>query len=263
MLRFCVNITTMYQEFPFLARFGAAAGDGFKAVEIQSPYASSVEDCVAAQRKAGVEVVLINSPAGDAAKGDRGIAALPDRVEEMKAGIETAKRYAAALGAKRMHLVAGKLEPGADLKAARDTFLENIRRAARAMADIGLIVCLEPINTWDIPGFFLSRPAEALALIDDCGEKNVALQYDFYHMQRMQGELTPTFERLLPRIAHVQFADTPGRHEPGTGEINHASIFACIERSAYTGWTGAEYTPRPGRPTAETLDWYAPYRGGR
>lgn len=260
MLRFSANISTMYQEIPFLQRFGAAAGHGFKAVEIQYAYAFPVEDVVAAQKKAGVETVLINSPAGDGAKGDRGIASLPDRVDEMKAGLETAKRYAAALGAKRMHLVAGRHTPGADLKAARDTFLENIRRAARAMADIGLTVCLEPINTWDIPGFFLSRPAEALSLIDECGEKNVALQFDFYHMQRMQGELIPSFERLLPRIAHVQFADTPGRNEPGTGEINHASIFAAIERSAYSGWTGAEYTPRPGRRTAETLDWFEPYR---
>jgi hydroxypyruvate isomerase len=259
MLRFSANISTMYQEIPFLQRFGAAAGHGFKAVEIQYAYAFPVEEVVAARQKAGVECVLINSPAGDHAKGDRGIASLPDRMEEMKAGLETAKRYAAALGAKRMHLVAGRHDPGADLKAARETFLENIRRAARLMADIGLTVCLEPINTWDIPGFFLSRPAEALSLIDECGEKNVALQFDFYHMQRMQGELIPSFERLLPRIAHVQFADTPGRHEPGTGEINHASIFACIERSAYTGWTGAEYTPS--RPTGETLDWFAPYRG--
>jgi len=259
MLRFSANISTMYQELPFLQRFGAAAEHGFKAIEIQYAYPFPLDEVVAAQKKAGVECVLINSPAGDTDKGDRGLASLPDRVDEMKAGIETAKRYAAALGATRVHLVAGKHPPGADLKAARMTFLENIRRAARAMADIGVTVCLEPINTWDIPGFFLSRPAEALALIDECGEKNVALQYDFYHMQRMQGELIPSFERLLPRIAHVQFADTPGRHEPGTGEINHASIFACIERSAYTGWTGAEYTPS--KPTGETLDWFQPYRG--
>ena len=259
MLKFAANISTMYQELPFLQRFGAAATHGFKAIEIQYAYAFAVEDCLAAQKMAGVECVLINSPAGNTEKGDRGIASLPDRVEEIKTGIETAKRYAAALGAKRVHLVAGRHDPGADLKAARETFLENIRRAARSLADLGVIVCLEPINTWDIPGFFLSRADEALKLIDECGEKNVALQYDFYHMQRMQGELIPSFERLLPRIAHVQFADTPGRHEPGTGEINHASIFAAIERSAYTGWTGAEYTPS--KPTGETLDWFQPYRG--
>ncbi len=259
MLKFSANISTMYQELPFLQRFAAAAGHGFKAVEMQYAYAVPLEDILAAQTKAGVECVLINSPAGDQARGDRGIASLPDRVDEMKAGIETARRYAASLGARRLHLVAGRHDQGADLKAARDTFLENIRRAARTLADIGVIVCLEPINTWDIPGFFLSRTDEALKLIDECGEKNVALQYDFYHMQRMQGELIPTFEKLLPRIAHVQFADTPGRHEPGTGEINHASIFAAIERSAYTGWSGAEYTPS--RPTGETLDWFAPYRG--
>ncbi len=217
MLKFSANISTMYQELPFLQRFAAAAGHGFKAVEMQYAYAVPLEDILAAQTKAGVECVLINSPAGDQARGDRGIASLPDRVDEMKAGIETARRYAASLGARRLHLVAGRHDQGADLKAARDTFLENIRRAARTLADIGVIVCLEPINTWDIPGFFLSRTDEALKLIDECGEKNVALQYDFYHMQRMQGELIPTFEKLLPRIAHVQFADTPGRHEPGTG----------------------------------------------
>jgi hydroxypyruvate isomerase len=258
MLRFSANISTMYQELPFLQRFAAAAADGFKAVEIQYAYPFPLADVVAAKEKAGVECVLINAPAGDHAKGDRGLASLPTRVDEMKTGIETAKRYAAALGAKRLHLVAGRHAPGADLKAARDTFLENIRRAARAMADIGLTVCLEPINTFDVPGFFLSRPAEALALMDECGEKNVGLQFDFYHMQRMQGELIPSFEKLLPRIAHVQFADTPGRHEPGTGEINHASIFAAIERSGYTGWTGAEYTPS--KPTGETLGWFAPYK---
>jgi hydroxypyruvate isomerase len=256
--RFAANISTLFSELPPLERFGAAAAAGFAGVEMQYPYALDIDDLVRARDKAGVDFVLINTPAGDPAKGDRGIAALPDRVDEMKAGIERARRYAEKLGVRCMHLVAGRPAPEVERARARATFLDNMRRAARAMAEIGVTTCLEPINTFDVPGFFLSRPDEAIALIDACGEKNIALQFDFYHMQRMQGELIRTFERLMPRIAHVQFADTPGRHEPGTGEINFASIFATIDRSGYGGWVGAEYNPS--RPTAETLDWLRPYR---
>lgn len=258
MPRFTANISTLFTELPPLARIGAAAEAGFPGVEMQYPYALEIDELVRARDKAGVQFVLINTPAGNTAAGDRGIASLPDRVAEMAEGIERTRRYAEKLGATRVHIVAGVPGPSVEYARARETFLANVRKAARALADIGATVCLEPINTFDIPGFFLSRPDDAIALIDECGEKNVGLQFDFYHMQRMQGELIKTFERLKPRIAHMQFADTPGRLEPGTGEINFAPIFAAIDRSGYGGWVGAEYNPS--RPTAETLEWLKPYR---
>lgn len=256
MPRFCANISMLFAELPLLERPGAARAAGFEAIEIQFPYEVPLDTFAAAVERAGVTIVLINFPAGDPQKGDRGLGALPGRVGEFRAGVETARRYAERLGVKRINLLAGVPGPSG----ARETLLENMRYAARSVAELGITVCIEAINSRDVPGFYVNDPDQAIALLDEAGEPNLALQYDLYHMQIMRGDLIPTVERINDRIGHMQFADTPGRHEPGTGEINFPNVFAALDRIGYAGWIGAEY--RPSRSTAESLGWFAPWRNG-
>jgi len=259
MLRFCVNISTVFTELPLLERFAAARKAGFPAVEMQWPFEAGVDDLARAYERAGLEAfVLMSFPGGDRAKGDRGLGALPDRVDELAKGFDLTRRYAERLGAKCLNLLSGCPAPSVDPARARATLVENVRLAARAMRDIGAQVILEPINHHDVPGFFVSRVDDALAILDDVGEPNVGLQFDFYHVERMGHVLLATYEAALPRIAHIQFSDCPGRQEPGTGHIKFPDVFAAVERSAYKGWTGAEYFPK--RPTPETLGWFEPYR---
>ena len=258
MLRFCVNISTMFTELPLLERFSAAKAAGFPAVEMQVPFEAGAEDLARAKEQNGLGFVLLSFPSGDRDKGDRGLGALPDRVDELGKSFDATRRYAERLGASCINLLPGCPGPAVEPARARATLVENFRRAARAVRDIGARVILEPINNLDIPGFFVSRVDDAISILDDVGEPNVGLQFDFYHVERMGDPLLATFERALPRIAHVQFSDCPGRQEPGTGRIDFPDIFAAIERSAYGGWTGAEYFPK--RPTPETLGWFAPYR---
>lgn len=248
----------LFGELPLLWRPQAARAAGFEAIEVQFPYEMPLDDFAGAVDKAGLQVALINFPAGDATKGDRGLGALPARREEFRAGVELAKRYAARLGAKRINLLAGVPGPDVSDETARATLIDNLRFAAAAVADIGATVCLEAINTRDVPGFWLNDADPVIALIDESGVQNAALQYDLYHMQIMRGDLIPTLERIAPRIGHIQFADTPGRHEPGTGEINFANVFAAIDRVGYTGWVGAEY--RPAGRTIDGLSWFAAWR---
>jgi hydroxypyruvate isomerase len=256
--KFCANISMLFAERPMVERPAAARAAGFTAIEVQFPYTVQLDDFARAVKTAGVEVALINFPAGNAEKGDRGLGALPSRTAEFRAGVAEAKRYAQRLGVKRFNLLAGV--PGRDVpeRDARATLIENLRCAAEAVRDIGATVCLEAINTRDVPGFFLNDPDQVVALIDEAGVRNAALQYDLYHMQIMRGDLIPTMERLLPRIGHMQFADTPGRHEPGTGELYYPNIFAAIDRIGYQGWLGAEYRPQ-GR-TEDGLGWFAAWR---
>jgi len=258
MLRFCVNISTMFTELPLLERFSAAKAAGFPAVEMQVPFEAGAEDLARAKEQNGLGFVLLSFPSGDRDKGDRGLGALPDRVDELGKSFDATRRYAERLGASCINLLPGCPGPAVEPARARATLVENFRRAARAVRDIGARVILEPINNLDIPGFFVSRVDDAISILDDVGEPNVGLQFDFYHVERMGDPLLATFERALPRIAHVQFSDCPGRQEPGTGRIDFPDVFAAIERSAYGGWTGAEYFPK--RPTPETLGWFAPYR---
>jgi hydroxypyruvate isomerase len=258
MPRFCANISMLFAERPLLERPAAARAAGFTAIEVQFPYTVPLDDFARAVENAGVAVALINFPAGNAEKGDRGLGALPSRKTEFRAGVAEAKRYATRLGVKCFNLLAGV--PGRNVpdREARTALIDNLRFAAEAVRDIGATVCLEAINTRDVPGFYLNDPDQVVALVDESGVKNAALQYDLYHMQIMRGDLIPTMERLLPRIGHMQFADTPGRHEPGTGELNYPNIFAAIDRIGYRGWLGAEYRPR-GR-TEDGLGWFAPWR---
>ncbi len=259
MLRFSVNITTMFTELPLLARLAAVAKAGFPAAEIQVPYEAPLDDLARAKEAAGLEFVLLSFTSGSKERGDRGIGALPDRVQELRQSFDQTRRYAERLGTKRLNLLSGCPGPGVEPARARATLVENFRLAARAVRDIGAMVLLEPINLHDAPGFFVSNLADAIAILDDVGEKNVGLQFDFYHVAHMGEPLLPSFEKCLPRIGHVQFSDSPGRHEPGTGDVDFSAVFGAVARSAYTGWTGAEYTPsKPD--TADTLAWFEPYR---
>ena len=187
--------------------------------------------------------MLHNLPAGDWDAGERGIACHPDRVAEFREGVARAIDYATTLGVPQLNCLAGKAPANVDDKVLHDTFIANLRHAASALERAGLKLLIEPVNTFDIPGFYLSRSSQALALIDEVGSGNLFLQYDVYHAQRMEGELIATIEKNLPRIAHIQLADNPGRHEPGTGEIAYERVFAAIDRAGYTGWIGCEYKP--------------------
>ncbi len=253
MLRFAANVSMLFAEAPFLDRFARAARAGFAAVECQFPYEAPAGEIRARLDDLGLAMVLHNLPAGDWAAGDRGLACLPNRVDEFRAGVARAIAYAHALGVPQVNCLAGIAPPDADPEVLRRTLVDNLRFAARAFASEGLRLLVEPINTFDMPGFFVHRTAQAVALLDDVGEPNVFVQYDAYHMQRMEGALAATIERYLPRIAHVQVADHPGRHEPGTGEIPFDALFAELERLGYAGWIGCEY--RPAGRTEDGLHW--------
>jgi hydroxypyruvate isomerase len=247
----------LFGEAEFPERFAAAARAGFGAVEIQFPYAWDQRQLADAAKRAAVEVVLINLPAGDPAKGDRGIACLPSRAAEFRDSVPKAIEYAKALGCERMNCLAGVAPRGADPGELRRTYISNLRYAARELEREGMTLLVEPISTLAVPGFFLSRSADAFALVDEAGAANLKVQYDLYHMRIMGDDLAATVEANLERIGHLQFADAPGRHEPGTGEIDFHSLFHLVDRLGYRGWIGAEYTPT-GR-TADSLAWAREY----
>lgn len=257
MPRFSANISMLFREVEFPERFEAAAQAGFHAVEIQFPYAWEKSLLARGAQRAGVEVVLINIPAGDPEKGDRGIACLPSRVAEFREGVARAMEYAAALGCERMNCLAGVAPPEVAGAKLRETFVSNLRYAAGELARYGMTLLVEPINTRDVPGFYLCASGQALALMDDTGAPNLKLQYDFHHMQIMGDDLAETLSANLHRIGHMQIADVPGRHEPGTGEIDFPRLFELIDRLGYRGWVGAEYAPA-GR-TEDGLAWVKKY----
>jgi hydroxypyruvate isomerase len=212
-------------------------------VECQFPYEAPAAEIRARLDDLGLAMVLHNLPAGDWAAGDRGLACLPHRAAEFRAGVPRAIAYAHALGVTQVNCLAGLAPAGAHAHALRATLVDNLRFAARAFAGEGLRLLVEPINTFDMPGFFVSRTTQCVDLLDDVGEANAFVQYDAYHAQRMEGELAGTLARHLPRIAHLQVADNPGRHEPGSGEIRFEFLFAELERLGYAGWIGCEYKP--------------------
>lgn len=259
MPRFAANLSMLFTEEDFLDRFKAAADAGFKGVEYLFPYDYPAADIRQRLDDFGLTQVLFNLPAGDWAAGERGIACHPDRVEEFRVGVDRAIDYAKVLGNTQVNCLAGIQPEGVSDAEARRTLVENLRFAADRLADAGILLIAEPINTRDIPGFFLNRTEQALALFDEVGSRNLKLQYDIYHMQIMEGDLAPTIEKHLDRIAHVQLADNPGRHEPGTGEINYPFLFAHLDRLGYDGWIGCEYKPKAG--TQEGLGWLDTVRG--
>jgi hydroxypyruvate isomerase len=257
MPKFAANLTMLYNELPFLDRFAAAAEAGFAGVEYLFPYDFDKNELASRLRQYDLTQVLHNLPAGDWAGGERGIAILPERVGEFRDGVSRAIDYAGALGCKRINCLAGIAPKGAHSDRLRETFVANIDYAARALKDAGIWLLIEPVNTRDIPGFFLNRTKDAIAIIEEIGSDNIFVQYDIYHMQIMEGDLTRTIEANLPLIAHIQLADNPGRNEPGTGEINYPFLFKKLDSLGYAGWIGCEY--KPAAKTAEGLGWFAPY----
>jgi hydroxypyruvate isomerase len=258
MTKLAANLSLLFPQLPFPERFAAAAKAGFRYVEYQFPYAfGSAAEIAAAARAAKVEVVLHNLPAGDAAKGDRGITCQPERVNEYREGVERAIEYAKAVGCPRLNSLAGIPSKGLQRDKAKQTLIENLRYAAGKLKAAGLMLLTEPCNTRTIPGFLLNTSKEGIEVIDAVGADNLLLQYDVFHMQIVEGDLAKTIERLLPRIGHIQVADVPDRNEPGTGEINFGWLLAHIDRLGYEGWIGAEYIPKGD--TAEGLKWAAPY----
>ena len=253
MPKFAANLTMLYTELPFLDRFEAAAKSGFKGVEFLFPYAHGAEHIRDKALQAGVQIVLHNLPAGDWDAGERGIACLPERVAEFRDGVAKAIDYAKVLGVTQVNCLAGKAPAGADPAALRSTFVDNLRFAAEQLKPHGIRLLIEPINTYDIPGFYLNRTAQALSIMDEVGSDNLFLQYDIYHMQRTEGELAATMQKHLARIGHLQLADNPGRNEPGTGEINYSFLFQHIDAIGYTGWIGCEYKPKT--TTTAGLSW--------
>jgi hydroxypyruvate isomerase len=253
MPRFAANLTMLFNEVPFLDRFERAARAGFSSVEFLFPYAwpaAELKNRLLANR---LKLVLHNLPAGDWDAGERGIACLPDRVAEFRQGVNKAIEYATALGAPQLNCLAGKAPAGADDALLRATFVSNLRFAAAALKAAGLKLLIEPINNFDIPGFWLNRTDKAISVIEEVGSDNLYLQYDIYHAQRYEGELAATMARHIARIAHIQVADNPGRNEPGTGEINFLFLFAHLDRIGYQGWIGCEY--KPAATTEAGLGW--------
>ncbi len=257
MPKFAANLSMLFTEHDFLDRFSAAASAGFRGVEYLFPYDYPAADVSRTLRNAGLEQVLFNLPSGDWAAGERGIACLPDRVDEFKTGVAKAISYANALGCKRVNCLAGKVPVGVAREDAHGTFVTNLRFAAAELERAGIALVAEAINTYDIPAFFLARSDQAFAIVEEVGSKNLTLQYDIYHMQRMEGELAATMRANLARIGHVQLADNPGRHEPGTGEINYPFLFDFLDAIGYTGWIGCEYVPSNG--TVDGLGWANTY----
>lgn len=255
MPRFAANLSMLFTEHAFLDRFEAAARAGFRAVEFLFPYAHEAQAIRARLQAHRLELVLHNLPAGDWDAGERGIACHPDRVAEFRDGVERALDYARVLGVRQLNCLAGKAPAGVDEAVLHRTLVDNLRHAANRLRTAGLRLLVEPINTYDIPGFYLNRTSQALALIDEVGADNLHLQYDLYHAQRTEGELAATLQRHLPRIAHIQVADNPGRHEPGTGEIAYGFLFEHLDRIGYDGWVGCEY--KPAATTEASLGWMA------
>jgi len=244
MLKFAPNLSTMFTEVTFMERFEKAKLAGFQFVEFQFPYAHSSDEVKKQLEKHGLEVVLFNLPPGNWEAGDRGLAIFSDRQDEFRQSVKQALQYAQAFECTKMHCMAGVLPETGERTRALEIFKENVRYCAEQLGEHGINVLLEPINTYDMPNYFLSNVELAIEILDELALPNVKLQFDFYHMQRIQGELMKTFKKYKDRIGHVQIADNPGRHEPGTGEINYDNIFRMLEEEGYDGFIGLEYIPK-------------------
>jgi hydroxypyruvate isomerase len=249
----------LFNELPFLDRFEAARDAGFKGVEYLFPYAFEKAALAERLQEFGLTQVLHNLPAGDWDKGERGIAVLPGREAEFREGVARAIEYAKALNCRQVNCLVGIAPAGIDAGTLRRTVVENLRYAATQLKHAGVKLLIEPINTYDIPGFYLNTTTQALDLIESVGADNLFVQYDVYHAQRTEGELAKTIERNLASIAHIQVADNPGRNEPGTGEINYPWLFKHLDRIGYDGWIGCEY--KPAFDTRKGLDWIARLAG--
>jgi hydroxypyruvate isomerase len=253
MPKFAANLTFLFNELPFMERFEAAAKAGFRAVEYMAPYPYAAGEIKAALQANGLTQALFNLPAGDWDNGERGLACVPGREAEFKAGVASAIGYAEALGCKKINCLSGKLPAGVSCEQGQAALISNLTYAASELKKADILCVMEPINSFDIPGYFINRTAEALAVFDQIDSDNLKVQYDIYHSQRMEGELGNTLKNYLPRIGHIQLADNPGRNEPGTGEINYPWLFKHIDALGYDGWIGCEYKPKT--TTIEGLGW--------
>lgn len=253
MPKFAANLTMLYNEHDFLDRFAQAAQAGFKGVEYLFPYDFDKNELAERLQANNLTQVLHNLPAGDWGGGERGIAVLPDRVGEFQDGVGKAIEYATTLNCKQVNCLAGLTPEGVDLDKVEETLIDNLAFAASKLSDANITLLIEPINTIDIPGFHLTGTQQALDLIEAVGSDNLFVQYDIYHMQIMEGDLARTMQNNLSKIKHLQLADNPGRHEPGTGEINYPFLFKFIDELGYDGWIGCEYKPKAG--TAAGLGW--------
>ncbi len=255
MPRFAANLSMMYTEHPFLERFAAAAGDDFTAVEFLFPYEWPAETLAKLLAQHKLQQVLFNAPPGDFGGGERGIGCLPGREAEFRSGFDRALDYAAALGCQRLHVMAGLVPEGSTRAALRSTYLHNLAWAAQKADDAKVDVLIEPINTRDIPGYFLNRQDEAHAVLAEVGAPRLKVQMDLYHCQIVEGDVAMKLRAYLPsgRVGHLQIAGVPDRHEPGTGELNYPYLFDVIDELGYDGWIGCEYRPAAG--TSSGLDW--------
>ena len=255
MPRFAANLSMMYTEHEFLDRFGAAASDGFKAVEYLFPYAHPADVLAKLLKKHDLQQVLFNSPPGDWDGGERGLACIPGREEEFRKGIETALDYAAALSCPRVHVMAGLAPDGIDRDVLRKTYVANLAWAARLAENRNIVILMEPINTRDIPRFFLNRQDEAHAIVAEVGAGNLKVQMDLYHCQIVEGDVAMKLRKYLPtgKVGHLQIAGVPERQEPSIGELNHDYLFSVIDELAFDGWIGCEYRPKAG--TSAGLAW--------
>jgi hydroxypyruvate isomerase len=253
MPKFAANLTMMFNEVAFPQRFAAAAKAGFQAVEFLFPYEHAPQEVAQWLQENQLQNALFNLPPGDWAAGERGIAALPGREEEFRASVARALDYAQALGTQRLHVMAGLLPQGADRGRYRETYIENLRYAARELARHGRTLLIEPINPRDMPGYFLNSQADGHAIRAAVGEPNLKVQMDFYHAQIVEGDLATTFKKYFDGIGHIQIASVPARNEPDDGEVNYRYLLRLLDELGYDGWVGCEYRPR-GR-TEDGLGW--------
>ena len=252
MPRFSVNISMMFTELPFLDRFAAAADAGFTGVDIQFPYGFPATQIAEQAQAANVSIVLINAPGGDQSRKEPGIACQPERMEEFREGIDIACDYAQILQCSRVNILAGKIGSHPELN--HVTLIDNLAYSSDMLARINVQALLEPINGNDVPGYFVQTSADAVACINEVRRKNLKLQFDIYHRYVSEGNVIDALTEFAPVIGHIQFADAPGRHQPGTGAINFSDVFKKIDKVGYTGWAGAEYIPTHN--TVDSLDWY-------
>jgi len=253
MPKFAANLSLMYNEVEFLDRFGAAAADGFTGVEFLFPYSHLVGDIKSRLDQFQLTQALFNSPPGDWAAGERGIAALPGREDEFRRGMERALGYANVLGNKRLHVMAGLIRPDQDRERHRQTYLHNLSYAARQAESLDIDIVIEPINRGDMPGYFLNRQDDAHAVCQEIGAPNLKVLLDLYHCQIVEGDLSNKLQAYIARIGHIQIAGVPGRHEPNIGEIHYPFLFRLMDELGYDGWVGCEYRPLVG--TTEGLAW--------
>jgi 2-dehydrotetronate isomerase len=259
MPRFAANLSMMYAEHAFLDRFAAAAADGFQAVEYLFPYEHAPAALADRLQAHGLTQVLFNLPPGDWAAGERGMACHPGREAEFAQTVQTALPYARATGCRRLHAVAGLVPAGVSAEQARATYVNNLRAAARVLADEGITLLIEPINTRDMPGYFLNWQQQAHEIVAEVGAPNLKVQMDFYHCQIMEGDLTRRLERHFQNVGHIQIAGVPDRHEPDSGEVAFPHLFERLDALGFEGWIGCEY--RPAGATSAGLGWVRPYLG--